>query len=536
MARVKKTKIPLTLEEKLEPALVADWEQPYKVPGNWCWTTLQNIAQWGSGGTPSRRIPDYYIGNIPWIKTGELVDDYIYETEEHISEKAIENSSAKKFPINTVIIAMYGATIGKVGIMGIEATTNQACACGVCSSAIYHKYLFYYAISQKDEFIKKGKGGAQPNISQEVIKQHEIPIPPLAEQQRIVDRIERMFSKLDEVKENVQNVIDGFENRKSAILHKAFNGELTAKWREKNGRTIDEWNNECLKNLLYPMQTKKPTGEIFRYIDIDSIDNNCQKVREPKIIPVSEAPSRASRAIKKDSVLFSMVRPYLKNIAIISEELSDCIASTGFYVCDCKKEILPIFLYELLRSDYAINYLMQFMRGDNSPSIRKDDLLGMKILLPAIEEQAEIVCILDSLLTKEQQAKEKAEEVLERIELIKKSILARAFRGELGTNNPDEESSIELLKMVLSEDKNNTSSTKSKSKRVSIPAEIKAMLSNFLEKDILKLFYKEESDEVSIDDIMSINSNKFEVMDALKALEEKKLVSKKVNGIYKLAR
>lgn len=119
MARAKRT---LTLEEELEQALVAEEEQPYKVPDNWCWTKLQNIAAWGSGGTPSRKIKEYYEGSIPWIKIGELNNDYIYDTEEKISDKAILNSSAKKFPPNTLIIAMYGATIGKVGIMGVQSS------------------------------------------------------------------------------------------------------------------------------------------------------------------------------------------------------------------------------------------------------------------------------------------------------------------------------------------------------------------------------------------------------------------------------
>ena len=130
---------------------------------------------------------------------------------------------------------MYGATIGKVGILEIEAATNQACACAVSSTAIDYKYLFYYAKSQKEAFIKKGKGGAQPNISQEIIKTHEIPLPPLPEQHRIVNCIESLFAKLDEAKEKAQAVVDGFELRKSAILHKAFMGELA---RISAGRTI----------------------------------------------------------------------------------------------------------------------------------------------------------------------------------------------------------------------------------------------------------------------------------------------------------
>ena len=161
--------------ENNTPLYVPPEEQPWTVPGNWVWTRLGFPIAWGSGGTPSRKHPEYYNGSIPWVKTGELEDDYIQETEEHISEAGMQNSSAKTFPVQTVILAMYGATVGKTAILGIPATTNQACACGVCSTAVNYKYLFYYLRSQKDIFIGKSRGGAQPNISQQIIKSHTFP-------------------------------------------------------------------------------------------------------------------------------------------------------------------------------------------------------------------------------------------------------------------------------------------------------------------------------------------------------------------------
>ena len=446
----KKKQIELTIEEKLQNALVPKEEQPYKIPSNWCWIRLENIAEWGSGGTPSRKRKEYYNGNIPWLKTGELNNRYIFNSEEKITELGLKNSSAKLYPINTVIIAMYGATIGKVGILSIEATTNQACACAIVYKNILFKYVFHYLIYQKEAFINKSKGGAQPNLSQEIIKKHEIPLPPLNEQQRIVNIIESLFAKLDRAKELIENTLAQFEQNKMAILHKAFTGELTAKWRKENNIDLSSWEKIKLGKVLLPMQTKKPTGQFFRYIDIDAIDNKRQIVKAPKLILTEKAPSRASRGVETGNILFSMVRPYLKNIAQIDSDLSDCIASTGFYVCRCKPELNSRFLYYLFIFDKTIDYLMQFMKGDNSPSIRKDDLLNMKIDLPTIEEQQEIVNILDKLLAKYNKIKN-LEQQLEKIELLKKAILAKAFRGELGTNNPDEESAENLLKEILAE-------------------------------------------------------------------------------------
>ena len=157
-------------------------------------------------------------------------------------------------------------------------------------------------------------------------------------------------------------------------------------------------------------------------------------MREPKIIETSEAPSRASRAVESGNVLFSMVRPYLKNVALIDERLSDCIASTGFFVCRCKASLLSEFLYRFLCFDGTISYLTQFMKGDNSPSIRKNEFLDTPINLPPPAEQKEIVRLLDDLLGREQRTKDLAGKTLEHIEILKKSILSRAFRGELGIN------------------------------------------------------------------------------------------------------
>lgn len=443
-----KKKNELSFEEKLENALVPEEEQPYEIPENWVWTRLGEVFEWGSGGTPSRKEKENFEGKIPWFKTGELNNEHLYNSEERITQRALDNSSAKLYPPNTVIMAMYGATIGKLGILSVDGTTNQACACAKPNKYVLVKYLFFYLMSRREDFIKKGKGGAQPNISLEIIKDYKFPLPPFQEQQRIIERIESLFSKLDEAKEKIQMALDSFETRKSAILYQAFSGELTQKWREENGRSLDDWEEIVLKDTLQNMTSKRPSGEYFCYIDIDSIDNHKQKVREPKMLETLKAPSRASRETLENDTLFSMVRPYLKNIAFIDRSLSGCIASTGFYVCRPNDKIYPKYLYLLLCSSDTINYTMKFMKGDNSPSIRKADLENMPVNMPSILEQKEIVCILDTIFDKEQDTQELID-LIETIDLMKKSILARAFRGELGTNIPEEESAIELLKLVL---------------------------------------------------------------------------------------
>ena len=201
---------------------------PFEVPEGWMWTTLGVIGTWQSGGTPSRSNKSYYGGNIPWLKTGDLNDGYITHIPEFITEEAVVNSSAKLNPVGSVLIAMYGATIGKLGILTFPATTNQACCACIEYDAIDPMFLFYFLLSQRTAFIAKGGGGAQPNISKEIIVKTYIPLPPFLEQQRIVAEIERWFSLIDIIengKNDLQNIIKQTKNK---ILDLAIHGKLVS--------------------------------------------------------------------------------------------------------------------------------------------------------------------------------------------------------------------------------------------------------------------------------------------------------------------
>lgn len=456
---VKENKVQtLTIEEKLEQALVPDWEQPYKVPSNWVWTNIKSICDFERGITFPASAKQKMEGKnlIPCLRTANVqenlrIDDLIY-----IDRRYMKGNSAKF--VRTEDIIMSSANSRElVGKCSYVPELNQEMTFGgfvlmIRAKSIKSKYLFYFLRYEflSGRFMKESTQTTNiANINSTTLGAYDFPLPPLPEQRRIVSRIESLFEKLDHARELVQSALDSFESRKAAILHKAFAGELTAKWRKENRVGMESWRIQPLGLLLLPMKTKKPTGEIFEYIDIDSINNKTQKVSSPKLLKVTEAPSRAAREVKENDVLFSMVRPYLKNIAFIDASLSNAIASTGFYVCRSRNLLLPRYLYQLLCSNDAIDYLMQFMKGDNSPSIRKQDLEKMPILYPSVSEQQEIIRVLDVLLDKEQQAKDKLEPILDQIDLMKKSILARAFRGELGTNDPSEESAMEFLKEIL---------------------------------------------------------------------------------------
>ena len=204
-------------------------EIPFEIPDSWEWVRLGFIGNWGSGATPSRTNKEYYDGNIPWLKTGDLNDGIITDIPEKITELALEKTSVRLNPVGSVLIAMYGATIGKLGILNIPATTNQAC-CACLPILVNNNYLFYFLMSHKESFTKKAEGGAQPNISKEKIISTLFPLPPLAEQKRIVAKIEELLpyiEKYEQAETKLTALNKSFlEMLKKSILQEAVQGKL----------------------------------------------------------------------------------------------------------------------------------------------------------------------------------------------------------------------------------------------------------------------------------------------------------------------
>lgn len=308
-------------------------------------------------------------------------------------------------------------------------------------------YIFYWFKYRWFDF-NKGKmfGTAIPYIRLGNLQEFPTPIPPLAEQQRIVDRIESLFAKLDEAKEKAQAVVDSFETRKAAILHKAFTGELTAKWREEHGVSIDNWKTTRFdsvaairSNLVDPAEYQS-----FPHIAPDNIEKKTGVLLEYHTIAEDGVTSGKHR-FYSGQILYSKIRPYLSKAVVVD---FDGLCSADMYPIEAYQNARCLWYYML--SDEFL--LQASTAGSRSvlPKINQKELSALTVHLPTNDrEQEEIARILDELFDKEQQTKEAAEIVLDQIDLMKKSILARAFRGELGTNDPSEESAVELLKRVL---------------------------------------------------------------------------------------
>lgn len=514
MARAKKGTA-LTPEERLQAALVPDWEWPYKLPENWCWVKLVESFDNHTDSKKKIKQKDYLMkGKLAVVDQGqELIGGYTND---------VEKSYSGALPI--VIFGDHTRCIKFVdfpfaqGADGVKVLRPKP---------FYLPKAFYYALQSVNI----------PNLGYRrhfpLFNKFSIPLPPFAEQQRIVDRIESLFAKLDEAKEKAQAVVDSFETRKAAILHKAFTGELTAKWREEHGVSIDNWKTTRFdsvaairSNLVDPAEYQS-----FPHIAPDNIEKKTGVLLEYHTIAEDGVTSGKHR-FYSGQILYSKIRPYLSKAVVVD---FDGLCSADMYPIEAYQNARCLWYYML--SDEFL--LQASTAGSRSvlPKINQKELSALTVHLPTNDrEQEEIARILDELFDKEQQTKEAAEAVLDQIDLMKKSILARAFRGELGTNDPSEESAVELLKQVIEQEDGDVIRPKAKAKRIAIPAEIKPLLSGANEEAIVKLLLKAAPQSVSTQIVMSISKKKFELMDALRNLEKKQIVSKSDSGEYSLVR
>ena len=396
---------------------------PFDIPDSWEWVRLEDIANIGTGATPSRGNKKYYGGNINWVSSSVTSKRYVYEPTDHITDLAIKETNCVIYPIGTLIMAMYGEgkTRGQLTELKIEAATNQACAAVQPLNIETKEFIKLYLLANYYHLRQLAEGGNQPNLNIGKICGLYLPFPPLKEQSRIVNE----YSKFDKVINSIDNnqcvLLDIIANTKSKILELAMQGKLVPqdptdetdeaaaemlKRINPKARIITDnphsWNIPSnwawisVKDVFKPMERKLPSGNQFLYIDIDSIDNKNNTVI-PKTISVKTAPSRASRKTIKGDIVFSMVRPYLKNIATVPED--DCIASTGFYVLSCTASIDPQFAFQIAISDFFVQGLNSYMKGDNSPSINKDNIENYVIPLPPMKEQKRIVAKIEEIFS-----------------------------------------------------------------------------------------------------------------------------------------
>lgn len=447
MARGKK-KETLTPEERLQAALVPESEQPYKVPGNWTWVKVGDLCTFIGGGTPDKTNPLYWNGNISWASVKDIKGSYLYSTIDKISQLGLESSSSNLCEAGDLLLVTR-IEPAKTIVSKIVTAINQDLK--IVKSELSSLFLYHYFCAFQHEFEKKASGSTVKGITLPNIQNTPFPLPPLPEQQRIVNRIESLFAKLDEAKQKAQDALDSFEPRKAAILHSAFTGELTARWRKERGIGMDSWERLKLgeigtlergRSQHRPRNDPRLFGGPYPFIQTGDVASANVYITEHHQT-LSEFGMEQSRMFSAETLCIT-IAANIGDVAILSYDCCFPDSVVGFIP---NNRSISKFVY------YMMSVLQKELE-DNAPATAQKNI-NLKILnavemnIPPVIEQAEIVRRLDNLLAKEQQAKENAEKVLEQIDLIKKAILARAFRGELGTNDPSEESAVELLKQVL---------------------------------------------------------------------------------------
>ena len=451
MARAKK-EAALTPEERLQAALVPDWERPYKLPENWCWTTIKNVATVVTGGTPAKNNSDYYGGEFPFFKPADLdAGRHVSEASEYLSD--LGKSVSRIIPAQATAVCCIGS-IGKCGFLDVEGATNQQ----INSAIPYFNALYQYFYMNTEFFTNQLRNSASATtiaiVNKTKMESCYYPLAPLAEQQRIVDRIESLFAKLDEAKEKAQAVVDSFETRKAAILHKAFTGELTAKWREEHGVRMDSWEKKSVGELCISLKygTAKKSDASGNVVVL-----RMGNLQQGEI-------DWSDLAYSKDPDDIEKYKLYPGDVLFNRTNSAALVGKTAIY----RGEHPAIYAGYLIKLDYDhdkiigdyLNYALNTLDakkycnsvktdGVNQSNINAKKIGAYSFNVPSIPEQEKIISVIQKLLSKEQQAKEAAEAVLDQIDLMKKSILACAFRGELGTNDPSEESAVELLKEII---------------------------------------------------------------------------------------
>lgn len=351
------------------------------------WRTIDEVSnKVSSGGTPATSNNSYYEnGNIPWLRTQEVDFKEIWDTDIKITEEGLNNSSAKWIPKNCVIVAMYGATVGKIAINKIPLTTNQACANIEVNPEIAHyRYVFHYLMS-KYEYIKSLGSGSQTNINSQIVKKIRIPIPPLSVQTEIVKILDALTTLTSELTSELTLRRKQYEYYREKLLSEEELGKVGFKW-----KTLEELV-ENTQNIRWKNNTKT-----YRYIDLTSVDRENNNITGTTEINALNAPSRAQKIVKENDVIFATTRPTQQRVALISKEFSDEIASTGYCVLRAKTNIvLPKWLFYFLSTINFKNYVEENQSGSAYPAISDSKVKEFRIPVPEVTIQQSIIEKLD---------------------------------------------------------------------------------------------------------------------------------------------
>lgn len=380
---------------------------------NWEYVKLGSVCKTGAGGTPLKSKKEYYEnGYIPWLRSGEVNNRYINNCEIKITTEGLNNSSAKLFPSGTVLIAMYGATAGQVGILNFSCSTNQA-VCGILPNKYFQpEFLYYFFLSFKDKLISQAVGNAQPNISQAKIKDTLVPSISIEEQQQIVQILDEAFAKIDQaianLTQNLQNAEELFQSKLNQIFSQQ--GEV--------------WEERKLEELVI-YDKKKYEKNNKPYVGLENVESNTGKYLG------DQSPTNVkSSTFKFDErhLLYGRLRPYLNKV-LLPDFKGHC--STEIFPILPNQNIKRQFLFYWFLSPKIVSKINKTSTGARMPRANMKEVLKFKISVPSIDEQNEIIIRLEEFKSRVEVINSINKTKLQNLEELKKSLLEKAFSGEL---------------------------------------------------------------------------------------------------------
>ncbi len=443
----------------------------------WNVIRLGDIAKTASGGTPKRSITSYYGGGIPWVKSGELADSTVYQTEETISEAGLSSSSAKVFPAGTLCIALYGATVGKLGILGIDAATNQA-VCGIfLPKNLDTRFTYRYLESKRHELVEMGKGGAQSNISQEIVRDLHIPVPPLPEQHRIVEEIEKQFTRLDAGVAALKRVQANLKRYRASVLKAACEGRLVpteADFARQEGRSFEPASQLLARILTERRKNWNGRGKYKEPAEPDT--SNLPELPEGWVWTCVDQIANVAlgKMLDKNKHRTGQLRGYLRNINVRwgsidtndilemffkDEEIERYLVESGdVLVCeggepgraavwDCR---IPGMLYQkaihrvrflgsfnarlfvfLLEFLAKTGRLERWFTGSTIKHFTRESFISLPLPIPPLAEQSRIVAEVERRLSVVEELEGVVAANLQRAGRLRQAVLQKAFSGGL---------------------------------------------------------------------------------------------------------
>lgn len=397
-----------------------------ELPIGWKSLKLSEVAKWGSGGTPKSSDKTLYGGGIPWVVIGDLTEGVVSKTAQSITKKGLENSSAKLFPPSTIMLAMYGASIGRTGIMATSMTTNQAIACATVNrDVIDNGFLLLYLQSQKENFIRAGKGGAQPNISQTVIKDWVVPVPPIAEQHQIVEVLEDHLSRLDAALDDVKQAKTKAAQFKVSFLREVFSGDST--WNSIPIKNIGKWTGGGTPSKANPKFWTDGTVPWLSPKDMGSME-----ISKTEDLITEEAISNSTvKRIAANSVVFVVRSGILERKLPVALTRIETTLNQDMKAITFATGVLPKFgFFSMLAFEQDILTKCR-KSGTTVASIDTAKLMNYEIRIPDLETQKKVLHYVESQISLVDLTGPSIGDALKIGQKLRRSLLQTAFTGQL---------------------------------------------------------------------------------------------------------